>query len=82
MRVARNLAMSLFLRRSLHLLYVLKCDSLLGTHNFFQTEQEVECRIDHYQTPTEVHVSVFAKQTDQERSSVRIEQDKVAQNCG
>ncbi|TCD66684.1 hypothetical protein EIP91_001038 [Steccherinum ochraceum] len=36
-------------------------------------EQFTECRIDHYQTPSHVHVSVFAKQTDKERSTVKIE---------
>ncbi|KAJ3526086.1 hypothetical protein NM688_g8303 [Phlebia brevispora] len=41
-------------------------------------EQFTECRIDHYQTPTEVHVSVFAKQTDKERSTVRIEAEQVS----
>lgn len=40
-------------------------------------EQLTECRIDHYQTPTEVHVSVFAKQADRERSSVQIESESV-----
>lgn len=42
-----------------------------------ETEQLTECRIDHYQTPTEVHVSVFAKQADKERSSVKIESEAV-----
>ncbi|OCH86557.1 chord-domain-containing protein [Obba rivulosa] len=37
------------------------------------SEQFTECRIDHYQTPSEVHVSVFAKQVDKERSTVKIE---------
>ncbi|GBE82049.1 chord-domain-containing protein [Sparassis crispa] len=41
------------------------------------TEQFTDCRIDHYQTPTEVHVSVFAKQVDKDRSSVRIEQSRI-----
>ncbi|KAH9951955.1 chord-domain-containing protein [Amylocystis lapponica] len=40
-------------------------------------EQFTECRIDHYQTPTEVHVSVFAKQADKERSTVKIESNGV-----
>ncbi|EGN96054.1 hypothetical protein SERLA73DRAFT_58926 [Serpula lacrymans var. lacrymans S7.3] len=40
-------------------------------------EEFTECRVDHYQTPSEVHVSVFAKQVDKERSTVRIEENKV-----
>ncbi|EGO21576.1 hypothetical protein SERLADRAFT_410180 [Serpula lacrymans var. lacrymans S7.9] len=39
-------------------------------------EEFTECRVDHYQTPSEVHVSVFAKQVDKERSTVRIEENK------
>ncbi|KAH8106764.1 HSP20-like chaperone [Cristinia sonorae] len=41
------------------------------------TEELTDCRIDHYQTPTEVHVSVFAKKTDTERSSVKIESNAI-----
>lgn len=40
-------------------------------------EEQVECRIDHYQTPNQVHVSVFAKQVDKERSTVQFEESKV-----
>jgi len=40
-------------------------------------EETVDCRIDHYQTPTEVHVSVFAKKVDQARSKVTLEENKV-----
>lgn len=35
------------------------------------------CRIDHYQTPTDVHVSVFAKQVNQDKSSVLFEDEMV-----
>ncbi|KAI0341755.1 chord-domain-containing protein [Trametopsis cervina] len=42
------------------------------------TEQFTDCRIDHYQTPTEVHVSVFAKKTDQERSIVTIGANEIS----
>jgi len=35
------------------------------------------CRIDHYQTPMTVHVSVFAKQADKERSTIQFQQDMV-----
>ena len=37
----------------------------------------VDCRIDHYQTLTEVHVSVFAKKADKELSRVKFEESKV-----
>ena len=37
----------------------------------------MDCRIDHYQTPTEIHVSVFAKQADKERSAVKIASNEV-----
>lgn len=40
-------------------------------------ESIVQSRIDHYQTPTEVRVSVFAKQADQSRSTVTFEVDKI-----
>lgn len=36
----------------------------------------MDCRIDHYQTPDQVHVSVFAKKVDKERSSVLFEDTK------
>ena len=42
-----------------------------------QTEETVKCRIDHYQTPSTVYVTVFAKQTDKGRSSVKIEENEV-----
>ena len=45
--------------------------------SLLQAEQFTDCRIDHYQTPSEVHVSVFAKQVDQERSTVKIETNQV-----
>lgn len=40
-------------------------------------EEIVDCRMDHYQTPSEVHVSVFAKKCDKEKSKVTFEEDKV-----
>ncbi|KIJ69581.1 hypothetical protein HYDPIDRAFT_124193 [Hydnomerulius pinastri MD-312] len=40
-------------------------------------EQLIDCRVDHYQTPKEVHVSVFAKQADKERSKVTVEETQV-----
>jgi len=40
-------------------------------------EELVRPRIDHYQTPGEVHVSVFAKQVDQQRSTVQFDDDHV-----
>ncbi|KAJ1307783.1 hypothetical protein OPQ81_001869 [Rhizoctonia solani] len=41
------------------------------------TEEIVKSRIDHYQTPTEVRVSIYAKQVDQSRSTVVLESDKI-----
>lgn len=46
-----------------------------------QAEQFTECRIDHYQTPNEVHVSVFAKQADRDRSKVTVEETQVGMQC-
>ncbi|KAH9981266.1 HSP20-like chaperone [Lactifluus volemus] len=40
-------------------------------------QQAVNCRIDHYQTPSTVHVTVFAKQTDRERSTIKIEENEI-----
>jgi len=40
-------------------------------------EHFTECRVDHYQTPNEVHVSVFAKQADRDRSKVTVEETQV-----
>lgn len=37
----------------------------------------VECRIDHYQTPKEVIVSVFAKQVNKESSTVTFNESQV-----
>ncbi|KJA18561.1 hypothetical protein HYPSUDRAFT_144805 [Hypholoma sublateritium FD-334 SS-4] len=45
--------------------------------NICQTEEQVDCRIDHYQTPQQVHVSVFAKKADKERSSIKFESNKI-----
>ncbi|KAI0780750.1 chord-domain-containing protein [Trametes elegans] len=42
-----------------------------------QEEQFTECRIDHYQTPSEVYASVFAKQVDQSTSTVKIDENQV-----
>lgn len=39
--------------------------------------EPVSCRLDHYQTPREVHVSVFAKQADKEKSSIHIGSDRI-----
>ncbi|CAE6465517.1 unnamed protein product [Rhizoctonia solani] len=40
-------------------------------------EEIIKSRIDHYQTPTEVRVSVYAKQVDQSRSTVVLESDRI-----
>jgi len=42
-----------------------------------QAVETVNCRIDHYQTPSMVYVTVFVKQTDKERSGVKIEENEV-----
>lgn len=38
----------------------------------------VKCRIDHYQTPGEVHVSVYAKKADKEKSSIAFETNQAS----
>ena len=40
-------------------------------------EEQVECRIDHYQTPRSVIVSVFGKGADKEKSNVKFTEDSV-----
>ncbi|KAF8797898.1 chord-domain-containing protein [Phlegmacium glaucopus] len=45
--------------------------------NELQSEEQVNCRIDHYQTRDQVHVTVYAKQVDKNRSSVQVGEDKV-----
>ncbi|GAA6006408.1 hypothetical protein JCM11491_004944 [Sporobolomyces phaffii] len=40
-------------------------------------EEQVECRIDHYQTPRQVIVSAFGKQADKEKSSVTFETESM-----
>ncbi|KDR81478.1 hypothetical protein GALMADRAFT_239443 [Galerina marginata CBS 339.88] len=55
----------------------------IGRHCFVpvaadpKTEELVECRVDHYQTPEQVHVSVFAKKVEKDRSTVKFENTKV-----
>ncbi|KAG6845232.1 hypothetical protein H0H87_012224 [Tephrocybe sp. NHM501043] len=42
------------------------------------SEEEVTtCRVDHYQTVEQVHVSIFAKKADKERSTVEFEEEQV-----
>jgi len=41
------------------------------------TEEFTDCRVDHYQTPANVNVSVFAKQVDKERSTIIFESEKI-----
>ncbi|GHJ86510.1 hypothetical protein NliqN6_2912 [Naganishia liquefaciens] len=40
-------------------------------------EEKVDCRLDHYQTPTQVIVSAFAKGADKENSTVKFEAERV-----
>lgn len=42
------------------------------------TEELVECRVDLYQTPRDVHVSVFGKGANKETSTVRFEDEAVS----
>lgn len=37
----------------------------------------MKCRIDHYQTPEKVHVSVYAKKADKEKSRIIFNRDEV-----
>ncbi|KAG5220075.1 chord-domain-containing protein [Salix suchowensis] len=41
------------------------------------TEEKVSCRIDHYQTVDKVHVSVFAKAVDKDKSNIGFEASQV-----
>ncbi|KAF8184879.1 chord-domain-containing protein [Mycena galopus ATCC 62051] len=43
-----------------------------------ETEQMTTCRIDHYQTIDRVHVSIFAKKADKERSQVKFEESQIS----
>ncbi|KAJ6606488.1 HSP20-like chaperone [Mycena vulgaris] len=43
-----------------------------------EAEQMTTCRIDHYQTVDRVHVSIFAKQADKERSQVKFEETQIS----
>ncbi|KAH9005184.1 chord-domain-containing protein [Lactarius hatsudake] len=40
-------------------------------------EEVVNCRIDHYQTPSTVYVTVFAKQVHKERSTIKIGENEI-----
>ncbi|KAG5645922.1 hypothetical protein DXG03_005069 [Asterophora parasitica] len=40
-------------------------------------EELTTCRVDHYQTVDQVHVSVFGKKADKERSAIVIEETKI-----
>ncbi|SCV69053.1 BQ2448_2073 [Microbotryum intermedium] len=42
-----------------------------------EEEEMVECRVDHYQSPRNVCVSIFGKQADKEKSSVRFEVEEM-----
>ncbi|KAJ4488480.1 HSP20-like chaperone [Lentinula aciculospora] len=43
-----------------------------------KTEELTTCRLDHYQTLDQVHVSVFAKQVDRDRSSVKFHEQSLS----
>jgi hypothetical protein len=42
-----------------------------------QAEESVNCRVDHYQTLDKVHISVFAKQADKDRSVIKFDESQV-----
>jgi len=52
--------------------FVKKTSATIG-----EADELVKCRIDHYQTPSQVHVSIFAKKSDVSRSSIRFETRKL-----
>jgi hypothetical protein len=41
-------------------------------------EELVNCRMDHYQTPMQIHVSAFAKGVDKAKSKIVIEAQQVS----
>ncbi|WWC96958.1 hypothetical protein V866_003834 [Kwoniella sp. B9012] len=45
----------------------------VGSKKDVTKEEKVDCRLDHYQTPLQVHVSAFAKGADKEKSIVTFE---------
>lgn len=53
-----------------------------GRHVFVPKAEEgtkmATCRVDHYQTVDKVHVSIFAKQADKERSSIQMFDEQVS----
>jgi len=55
----------------------------IGRHVFvpvtteLQSEEQVKCRIDHYQTRDQVHMTVYAKQVDKNQSSVLVGEDRI-----
>ncbi|GAA5978842.1 hypothetical protein JCM11641_003582 [Rhodosporidiobolus odoratus] len=52
----------------------------VGAKKITDVEELVECRVDHYQTPREVIVSVFGKQANKETSSVTFEAEAMHVN--
>lgn len=43
-----------------------------------KTEEQVSCRRDWYQTVDKVHVSIFAKNVDRERSKIDVSENSVS----
>ncbi|KAN0075270.1 HSP20-like chaperone [Tylopilus felleus] len=70
-------------RRVLEFEEFLKIEGCKKSRHVFVPKQSAseslfaDCRVDHYQTPNEVHVSVFAKQADKEKSKVTVEETQV-----
>lgn len=50
----------------------------VGAKRAGDVEEMVECRVDHYQTPRQVHISVFGKGSNKETSSVKFEVETVS----
>ncbi|WWC60314.1 uncharacterized protein I303_102885 [Kwoniella dejecticola CBS 10117] len=49
----------------------------VGSKKDEKKEEKIDCRLDHYQTPLQVHVSAFAKGADKEKSIVKFEQQQL-----
>lgn len=49
----------------------------LDADSAVQDEEEAECRIDHYETPNDVRVTVYAKGVEMDRSRIELQDDQV-----
>lgn len=55
----------------------IKCKLRKLKQTISQSEEQVKCRIDHYQTRDQVHMTVYAKQVDKNQSSILVGEDRV-----